>query len=88
MPDPGWYFPQPDSLNPVTIGFFIRVARATARECWPYLMFGEMLRPPRFETPRIRASYLKWTYGDALDPTRLHFVEGDVVQHDVGQLVR
>lgn len=81
VPTGGWYYPEPDELNPVTTGFFKKVARAAGRECWPYLMFGDMLRPPTIDVPRIRAPYLPWTYGESLDPARLHFVEDAAVQH-------
>lgn len=81
VPTGGWYYPEPRELNPVTLGFFKKVVRAAAQECWPYIMFGEMLRPPQIDVPRIQALYIPISYGDVLDPARLHRVEDAAVQH-------
>jgi hypothetical protein len=83
VPTGGWYYPTPAELNPVTIGFYKKVVRAAAREGWKYLMFGEMLRPPKIDVPTITASYLKMTPdgGDRMDPTNRHVVVDYAVQH-------
>jgi hypothetical protein len=57
VPTGGWYLSDTKDLNPVTMEFFGKVARAGARECWKYVMFGEMLKPPRIEVPVIEFSY-------------------------------
>ncbi len=84
VPTGGRYFPEPPGVNPVTIGFYRKVVRAAAEECWPYLMFGEMLRPPEIETPTITASYCKFILDDRqhyVDPHQRHEVQDWAVQH-------
>ena len=82
VPNGGAYFPEPKEFNPITLGFYKRVVRAAAKECWPYLMFGEMLRPPVIDVPRITAAYCKFSSdGHSMDPTRRHEVEDAAVQH-------
>jgi hypothetical protein len=82
VPTGGWYLPEPDALNPVTTGFFCKVARAVAHELWPYLMFGEMLRPPAIDVPEIVASYLNFADDyDRMDPAKRHEVRDRAVQH-------
>jgi hypothetical protein len=45
-------------------------------------MFGEMLRPPKIQVPRITASYLKWSADlDHLDPDNRHVIQDYAVQH-------
>ena len=83
-PTGGHYFPEPAELNPVTIGFYRKVVRAAAQECWPYLMFGEMLRPPEIDVPAIAASYCKFVLDDKshyVDPGQRHEVQDRAVQH-------
>lgn len=65
VPTGGRYWPTPAASNPVTLGFYKKVIRAT-RDAWPYLMFGEMIRPPHIDVPEIDASTLKFT-GECLD---------------------
>ena len=84
VPTGGWYFPDPRELNPVTIGFYKKIVRATAQECWPYLMFGEMLRPPEIDVPTITASYCKFVLTEEahyVDPKQRHEVQDRAVQH-------
>ena len=84
VPTGGWYFPEPDALNPITLGFYQKVIRATAHECWPYLMFGEMLRPAPIEVPRVTSSYCKFVLDAAthrMDPGQRHEVEDSAVLH-------
>ena len=82
VPSGGPYLPEPKELNPVTIGFFKKVVRAAARECWPYLMFGEMLRPPKIDVPTLTASYLKFAADyRCADGKRRHEVQDRAVQH-------
>jgi hypothetical protein len=82
VPTGGWYFPEPGELNPITISFYKKVVRAAARDGWKYLMFGEMLRPPKIQVPRITASYLKWSADlDHLDPDNRHVIQDYAVQH-------
>jgi hypothetical protein len=82
VPTGGWYFPEPKELNLTTIDFYKKVVSAAAREGWKYLMFGEMLRPPKIDVPLISASYLKWTDDlDHMDPARRHVVKDYAVQH-------
>jgi len=84
VPTGGWYFPEPDTLNPVTLGFYRKVVRAAAHECWPYLMFGEMLRPPPIDVPRVTSSYCKFVLDASthrMDPQRRHEVEDSAVLH-------
>jgi hypothetical protein len=82
VPTGGRYFPEPPGLNPVTISFYQKVVRAAAHECWPYIMFGDMLRPPVIDVPIIAASYLRHTPDcDHLDPDNRHVVEDTAVQH-------
>ena len=88
IPTGGRYFPEPADHNPTTIGFYKKVVRATANECWPYLMFGEMLRPPEIEVPTITAQYCKFLYSDdpmdhRMDPKQRHEVQDRSVQHAV-----
>ena len=59
VPTGGKYFPEPKELNPVTIGFYKKVIRATANECWKYIMFGKMLKPAVIDVPTISISYLR-----------------------------
>ena len=81
VPTGGWYYPEPDELNPITLDFYKKVTRAAAQECWRYIMFGEMLRPPEIDVPRIAASYLKMrTDVAAMDNDNRHVVEDDAVQ--------
>lgn len=82
IPTGGWYFPEPDQLNPITMAFWKKAARAAAQECWKYIMFGEMLRALPIDVPRIKAYYLRFTPDlDHLDTDNLHYVEDDAVQH-------
>jgi len=86
VPTGGRYFPEPAEHNPVTIAFYKKVVRAAARECWPYLMFGEMLRPPEIDVPVITAQYCKFLYDEEkkehrMDPRRRHEVRDRSVQH-------
>lgn len=84
VPTGGWYFREPSELNPVTIGFYKKIVRAAAQECWPYLMFGEMLRPPEIDVPTITASYCKFVLTDKahhVDPKQRHEVQDRAVQH-------
>jgi hypothetical protein len=84
VPTGGWYFPEPAELNPTTIGFYRKVVRAAAQECWPYLMFGAMLRPPTIDVPRITASYCKFILDENshyIAPQQRHEVEDWAVQH-------
>jgi len=81
VPTGGWYFREPAELNPITIGFYKKVVRA-GREGWKYLMFGEMLRPPKIDVPMITASYLRWSADiDYLDPANRDVVKDYAVQH-------
>ena len=82
VPTGGHYFPEPAELNPVTTAFYKKIVGAAARECWPYLMFGEMLRPPEIDVPTITASYCKMSDDcDHLDPKKRHEVRDRAVQH-------
>ena len=84
VPAGGRYFPDPPDHNPVTIEFYRRIVRATANECWPYLMFGEMLRPPAIDVPTITAQYCKFVLSETdhyCDPTQRHEVRDHAVQH-------
>jgi hypothetical protein len=82
VPTGGWYLPEPNHLNPVTVGFFVKVARAVAHELWPYLMFGEMLRPPAIDVPTITASYCNFAADyDRMDPAQRHEVRDRAVQN-------
>ena len=84
VPTGGRYFPQPEELNPITIGFYEKVVRAAAGECRAYLMFGEMLRPPAIDVPSITASYCKFILDEdrhLIDPTQRHEVRDRAVQH-------
>lgn len=83
IPSGGRYWPEPGKSNPVTLAFYKKVVRAAAQECWRYIMFGEMLRPPAIEVPLIEASYLRFT-GECLDhllPQNRHVVTDHAVQH-------
>jgi hypothetical protein len=84
VPTGGWYFPEPAELNPITIGFYKKVVRA-AHDGWEYFMFGEMLRPPKIDVPKIAASYLKPPDFDLStsreNPGPRHVVKDDAVQH-------
>ena len=83
VPTGGHYFPEPHELNPVTLAFFKKVVRAAAHECWPYLMFGEMLRPPTLDVPTIAAAYCKFVLTETehtIDPKQRHEVQDRVVQ--------
>ncbi|MBI2195190.1 MAG: hypothetical protein HYU36_24690 [Planctomycetes bacterium] len=86
LPTGGRYFPDPPHHNPVTIGFYRKIVRAAGRECWPYLMFGEMLRPPEIDVPEIVAQYCKFNYDPErkehrMDPCQRHEVRDRAVQH-------
>ncbi|MBU2496057.1 MAG: hypothetical protein KJ935_06150 [Candidatus Omnitrophica bacterium] len=84
VPTGGRYFKEPANHNPVTIGFYRKVVRAAARECWPYIMFGEMLRPPRIDVPVVTAQYCKFFYDGpvpCVDPQQRHEVQDYAVQH-------
>jgi hypothetical protein len=82
VPTGGWYYPEPKELNPITIGFYKKVVSAAAREGWKYLMFGEMLRPPKIDVPIITASYLKMSTDlDRMDPAYRHVIQDYAVQH-------
>jgi hypothetical protein len=83
VPTGGRYWPEPKRSNPVTLAFYKKVVRAAARECWRYIMFGEMLRPPEIKVPPIRAAFLKFS-GECLDhllEKNRHEVVDDAVQH-------
>jgi len=87
VPTGGWYFPEPRELNPITIGFYKKVVHAAARDGWKYLVFGQMLRPPKIHVPKITASYLKAVDEDGgvdvdhMDPGNRHVVQDYAVQH-------
>jgi hypothetical protein len=84
VPTGGHYLPEPAGLNPVTIGFYKKVVRAAAQECWKYIMFGEMLRPPKIDVPKITASYCKFILTEKahyMDPNQRHEVQDRAVQH-------
>ena len=84
VPTGGRYFPDPPDHNPVTIAFYRKIIRATAQECWPYVMFGEMLRPPPIDVPMITAQYCKFVLNETehyVDPTQRHEVQDHAVQH-------
>ena len=83
VPAGGRYFPEPAQSNPVTLAFYKKVVRAAAQECWRYIMFGEMLRPPEIGVPQIEASYLRLS-GECLDhllPKNRHVVRDRAVEH-------
>ena len=83
VPTAGRYFPEPRESNPVTLGFYKKVVRAAAQECWPYLMFGEMLRPPALDVPSITCEYYKFVLDDKrhyVDPAQRHEVRDKAVQ--------
>jgi len=86
LPSAGRYFPDPPDSNPVTLAFYTRIVRATGRELYPYLMFGEMLRPPDITVPTFTAQYCKFMYDAAsyvhrMDPQQRHEVTDRAVQH-------
>jgi hypothetical protein len=86
LPTAGRYFPDPPDHNPIALAFFKRVIRATGRDLYPYLMFGEMLRPPEISVPTITAQYCKFLYDAAnfrhhMDPQQRHEVTDRAVQH-------
>ena len=86
VPTSGWYFPEPPQLNPTTLGFYKKVVRA-ARDGWKYMVFGQMLRPPKIVVPKITASYLRAFAQDGavdldrMDPSSRHVVQDYAVQH-------
>jgi len=83
VPSAGRYWPEPEASNPVTLAFYKKVVRAAAQECWRYIMFGEMLKPPAIDVPEIEAAYLRFT-GECLDhllAKNLHVVTDRAVQH-------
>jgi hypothetical protein len=57
VPAGGWYLSDTKGLHPVTTEFYRKVVRAGAQECWKYIMFGEMLKPPPIDVPTIDYSY-------------------------------
>jgi len=86
LPTGGRYFPDPREHNPITIGFYRKIVRAAGEECYPYLMFGEMLRRPEIDVPIVTAHYCKFNYvperGEhRMDPQQLHQVTDASVQH-------
>jgi len=84
VPSGGRYFPDPPASNPVTLGFYSKVIRAAAQECWQYLMFGQMLRPPPIDVPLIAAQFCKFVLDDKrhfVDPGQRHEVQDRAVQH-------
>ena len=83
VPSSGRYWPTPKESNPVTLAFYRKIVRAAARDCWKYIMFGEMLRPPKIKVPKIKAAYLQFT-GESLDhllDKNRHEVTDCAVQH-------
>jgi hypothetical protein len=83
VPSAGRYWPTPKASNPVTLAFYTKIVRAAVRDCWRYIMFGEMLRPPAIDVPRIAAAYVRLT-GESLDyllPKNRHVVTDAAVQH-------
>ncbi|MBU0714344.1 MAG: hypothetical protein KJ964_03175 [Verrucomicrobia bacterium] len=85
VPTGGWYLPDTKELNPVTTAFWKKVARAAAQECWKYIMFGEMLKPPKIDVPKIDFSYVRCLDLVGLvnerHPERRHVVRDYAVQH-------
>lgn len=88
IPTGGWYLQDGAALNPVTMTFFKKIARAAAQECWKYILFGEMLRPPRIDVPKIDFSYVRLLdlIGFTSDfpkkhPERRHVIQDYAVQH-------
>jgi len=84
LPAAGRYFPDPPHHNPVTLAFYEKIVRCTGRELYPYLMFGQMLRPPDIEVPWITAQYLKFlldSHEHRMDPGQRHEVQDRAVQH-------
>jgi len=79
-PAGGWVYSEPKELNPVTIDFYKKVVRAAAQG-WKYLMFGEMLRPPKIDVPVIAVSDVPWRLVGGLDPANRHVVKDYAVQH-------
>lgn len=83
VPSTGKYFPEPRELNPTTLGFYVTVLRA-ARDCWKYLMFGEMVRPPPIEVPTVEASYFRFVLDGQrheMDGRQRHVTTDAAVQH-------
>lgn len=88
VPTGGWYLSDTQGLNPVTTAFFRKVARAAAQECWKYIMFGEMLKPPKITVPKIDFAYVRMLDLTGFGGTVLkkshekrHVVKDYVVQH-------
>ena len=82
IPTGGHYFPEPKAYNPVTLGFFKKVARAAARECWKYILSGRMLKPPQIQSPEIEAVYLPFASDfNAFDKDRPQFLRDTAIQH-------
>jgi hypothetical protein len=88
VPTGGRYLPDPPDHNPVTIAFYRKIVRAVARDLWPYMMFGELLRRPAIRVPTITAQYCKFNYvpekqEHRMDPQQRHEVQDAAVQHGV-----
>jgi hypothetical protein len=84
VPTGGWYLREAKELNPVSTGFYKKVVRADAQECWKYLMFGEMLKPPKIDVPRITFSYVRFLdliQMPVAHPERRHTIEDYAIQH-------
>ena len=84
IPTTGKYFPTPAELNPITLGFFQKIITVAARECWPYVMFGEMLRRPPITVPMMTASYCRMTPDNgSVDTGNRHEINDVAVEHSV-----
>lgn len=57
VPNGGLFVPDSKKLNRIVADFYKKVVRASTNECWKYLMFGEMLKPPEINVPIITIPY-------------------------------
>ncbi len=81
VPTGGRYYPEPGESNPLTYEFFKKTARAAARECWKYIMFGEMLKSPIINSPKVDAVYLPFSPGyECLETESPQFLQDDAIQ--------
>lgn len=64
VPMGSWYMLKPDRINDEFMDFYKRITAFAVRYCWPYVMFGEMLKPPVVDIPEMAFPYLKMSGSD------------------------
>ncbi|MCL5770929.1 MAG: DUF6259 domain-containing protein [Actinobacteria bacterium] len=82
IPTGGLFVPESKKLNKTVIEFYKKVIRASVNECWEYLMFGEMLKPPKINLPAITIVYSRLIPPGVVENKR-HELKDSPIQYSV-----